>query len=90
MLHTTSGPAHAGDYVAVMVLGIACAKADASIRGVWTGQRLVAAEQAGHVRPLQTRTLEGTVVTEGTPVVGVALGPVDANTGLIPMLVTLR
>ena len=39
----------------------------------------------GQVRPLQTRTVEGMVVTEGAPVVGVALEA--AKDGLVWVLV---
>ena len=48
------------------------------------GTRLTAAEE-GTVRPLATRTLDGMVVTEGVPVIGVALeAPKD---GLVWVLV---
>jgi hypothetical protein len=89
-LHSVPGRAKAGDYVALTVLGVAHARADVTAGAIVAGQRLTAADQPGHVRALRTRTLEGMVVTEGAPVVGIALAPLDKNTGLIPVLVTLR
>jgi hypothetical protein len=89
-LHSVPGPAKAGDYVALTVLGVADVKVDATAGDVVAGQRLTAADRPGHVRALRTRTLEGMVVTEGAPVVGIALAPLDRDTGMIPVLVTLR
>jgi hypothetical protein len=89
-LHSVAGRAKAGDYVALTVLGVAHVKADATAGEIVVGQRLTAAEQPGHVRALRTRTLEGMVVTEGAPVVGIALAPLDKDTGTIPVFVTLR
>jgi hypothetical protein len=89
-LHSVSGPAKAGDYVALTVLGVAHVKADATGGAIVPGQRLTAADQPGHVRTLRTRMLQGMLVTEGAPVVGIALAPLDKNTGLIPVFVTLR
>jgi len=89
-LHSVPGRAKAGDYVALTVLGVAHVKADATAGEIVAGQRLTAAERDGHVRALRTRTLEGMVVTEGAPVVGIALAPLDKNTGTIAVFVTLR
>lgn len=46
--------------------------------------RLTAAADGG-VRPLQTRIVEGMVVSEGAPVIGTAMGP--AQDGLVWVLV---
>ncbi len=89
-LRSVPGRAKAGDYVALTVLGVAYVKADATAGEIVAGQRLTAAERQGHVRALRTRTLEGMVVTEGAPVLGVALAPLDKGTGTIPVFVTLR
>ena len=43
----------------------------------------------GTVRALRSRSLEGMEVTEGTPVVGVAVGEVDDDSGLVPVYVLL-
>lgn len=48
------------------------------------GTRLTVAA-SGRDRPLQTRTIDGMVVTEGAPVIGVAMGP--AQDGMIWVLV---
>jgi len=53
------------------------------------GQRLTVAESDGTVRPLRTRSLDGMEVTEGTPVVGVAVGAADEDSGLVPVYVML-
>ena len=50
------------------------------------GTRLTAAA-GGWVRPLQTRTVEGMVVTEGAPVIGTALEPLAGGEGLVWVLV---
>jgi hypothetical protein len=84
------GVAAPGEHVFIVVQGITYVKADSTAGDIAAGQRLTAADQPGHVRALQTRTLEGMVVTEGAPVLGIALGPLDKDTGLIPVLVTLR
>jgi len=89
-LHSVPGPAKAGDYVALTVLGVAHVKADATAGAIVAGQRLTAADQSGHVRALRTRMLEGMVVTEGAPVIGIALAPLDEGSGTIPVLVTLQ
>jgi hypothetical protein len=89
-LHSVPGPAKAGDYVALTVLGVAHVKADATAGDIVPGQRLTAAGRSGHVRALRTRMLEGMVVTEGAPVIGIALAPLDKDSGTIPVFVTLR
>jgi hypothetical protein len=88
-LASADGPAGPGDYVAITVLGVAQMWAEPGA-GLAAGQRLTASAQPGRVRALQTRTVEGIVVAEGAAVVGVALGPVDEATGLVPVMVTLR
>jgi hypothetical protein len=89
-LHSVPGPAKAGDYVALTVLGVAHVKADATAGAIVAGQRLTAADRSGHARALRTRMLEGMVVTEGAPVIGIALASLDEDTGTIPVFVTLR
>jgi hypothetical protein len=88
-LASADGPAQAGDYVAITVLGVAQVQAEVGA-GLAAGQRLTVSAQPGRVRALQTRTVEGMVVAEGAAVVGVVLGPVDEATGLVPVMVTLR
>ncbi len=85
-----AGPAAPGDYLFIVVQGIAQVKADASSGAIAAGVRLAAADRAGHARALRSRMLDGMLVVEGAPAIGAALGPLDAGTGLIPVMVTLR
>ena len=68
---SVAGPAKAGDYVALTVLGAVQVKAQAG-SAIQPGQRVTVGAN-GAVRALQTRTIEGMVVAEGAPTVGVAL-----------------
>lgn len=89
-LQKAEGPAQPGEYVALTVYGVAQVKAQAVTDVIVPGQRLTAAQQPGTARLLRTETLNGMVVSEGAPVIGVALAPVDPATGLVPVFVTLR
>jgi hypothetical protein len=84
------GPATPGDYLFLVVHGLAQVKADAAAGAIAAGQRLAAADRPGHARLLQTRTLDGMLVSEGAQVLGIALAPLDKGTGLIPVFVTLH
>ncbi|MBK7203602.1 hypothetical protein [Candidatus Amarolinea dominans] len=89
-LHRAEGPAQPGDYVALTVAGAARVKVSAADGPVTVGQRLTAADLAGHARALRTRTLEGMIVSEGAPVIGTALEPLAAGEGLIWVLVNVQ
>jgi hypothetical protein len=69
--HSVAGPAKAGDYVALTVLGAVQVKAQAG-NAIQPGQRVTVGAN-GAARALQTRTIEGMVVAEGAPTLGVAL-----------------
>jgi hypothetical protein len=69
--HSVAGPAKAGDYVSLTVLGAVQVKAQAG-SAIQPGQRVTAGAN-GAARALQTRTIEGMVVAEGAPTLGVAL-----------------
>ena len=85
-LRGVADPAQPGDYVAITVLGAARVKVQDG-EEVLAGQRLTAGN-GGSVRALQSRTVEGMMVTEGAPVIGVALdAPQD---GMVWVLVTLK
>ena len=84
ILHSVAGPAKAGDYVAIRVLGVAQVKVQAG-KAIQPGQRLTVGAN-GAVRALQTRTVDGMVVSEGAPTIGVALQ--EAKEGLIWVLVS--
>ncbi len=82
-LRSVDGPAQAGDYVAITVMGAALVKVQDG-ETILAGQRLTAGD-GGSVRALQSRTIEGMVVTEGAPVIGVALEA--AKDGLVWVMV---
>lgn len=83
-LRNTDGPAHAGDYVAVTVLGAAQVKVD-SAATVEAGQRLTVSNQPGHARALRTVQVDGVTLDEGGPTLGVALEA--AKDGLVWVMV---
>jgi trimeric autotransporter adhesin len=85
-----AGPAAPGDYVFIVVQGLAYVKADASSGSIVAGQRLTASAGSGLSRALQTRTFEGMTILEAAPIIGIALEPLAAGQGLIPVMVTLR
>ncbi len=85
-----AGPAAPGEYVFIVVQGVAYVKADASNGAIVTGQRLTASSEAGLARALQTRTLEGMIVTEAAPIIGITLAPLEKGQGLILVMVTLH
>ncbi len=85
-----AGDAQPGDYLFLVVYGLAQVKVDASGGAVAAGARLTAAAQSGYARALQTRVLDGMEVAEGAPSVGIALEPLDSGTGLISVFVTLH
>jgi hypothetical protein len=78
------GAAQPGEYLTIVYSGPMQVKAAPGDTAIAAGARLTVGSD-GHVRPLQTRTVEGMVVTEGAPVVGVALGA--AKDGLVWVLV---
>jgi hypothetical protein len=88
-LHSAAGPAQPGDYVSLIVMGVTEVKVDPAAT-IAAGDRLVAADLAGLARALQTRQLEGMVVTEGAPVIGIALAAPVEGQATIPVFVTLR
>jgi hypothetical protein len=88
-LHSVSGSAKSGDYVSLIIYGVAQVKvAPGSDIGV--GDRMTASDRAGAVRGLQTRTIDGMVVAEGAPTLGIALAAPTKDQDTIPVFVTLR
>lgn len=87
VFYSTPGPARAGDYVAITIAGVAQVKADAATGPISAGQRLTRAASPGQARALQSKNLDGMVVSEGAPVVGTALEDLAAGQGLIWVLV---
>ena len=89
VLLSAEGAAQPGEYVSLVVFGVAEVKVD-STAAINPGERLTASSLAGAVRPLASREIDGMLVTEGAPVVGIALsGPVEGK-DTIPVFVTLR
>ncbi len=88
-MHSVNGPAQPGDYVSLMVYGVADLKIDPQAQ-IIAGDRLTASSLAGMARPLKQQEINGMVVTEGAPVIGIALSaPIDGQ-ATIPVFVTLR
>jgi hypothetical protein len=88
-MQSADGPAMAGDYVALAVLGVTQVKVEPG-SAIAAGDRLTASSKPGHARPLQTRTIDGMVVTEGAQSIGVALAAPTEGQATIPVYVTLR
>jgi hypothetical protein len=84
------GPAAAGEHLFIVVFGMAEVKIDASAGDIAVGQRLTVAEWPGQARALRTETLNGMLVIEGSPVIGVALAEPTTGADTIPVFVTLR
>src|SRR5690606_5127443 len=87
-LESVTGLAGPGDFVAVVVQGVTMARVD-PVEVVEPGQRLVAAEERGHVRALRTVTVEGVELSEAAGVVGIALAAPDDD-GRVPVYVRAR
>ncbi len=88
-LQSAAGPANPGDYVALVIYGIAEVKLQPGT-AVQVGERLTTSAAAGQVRSLETRQLDGMVVTEGAQAIGIALETATAGQELIPVFITLR
>jgi hypothetical protein len=83
------GEVQPGDYLFLVVYGPAQVRADASAGAIAVGARLTAG-QGGAARALQVRAIEGMVVAEGAPGVGIALEALESGSGLISVFVTLN
>jgi len=88
-MHSADGPAQPGEYVSLIVYGIAQVKIDPTIQ-ISPGERLTASDLAGMARPLKTQDVNGMLVVEGAPVIGIALSAPVAGQETIPVFVTLR
>jgi hypothetical protein len=84
------GDVRPGDYLFLVVYGPAQVKVDASAGAIVVGARLTAGGQPGYARALHTRTIEGLVMAEAAPGVGIALEALDSGAGLISVFVTLH
>ena len=88
---TAEGAIQPGDYLFIIVQGLAQVKVQAG-EAIIPGQRLTSAAAAapGRARSLLTKTIDGMMVAEGAPVIGIALATPDAATGLVMVMVTLH
>ncbi len=88
VLMPADGPASDGDYVSLVVLGVADVRVERGA-SITKGERLTASNAAGSARALRTESLNGMVVSEGSPVVGVALEN-SSGRDTVPVFVNLR
>jgi len=88
-MHSADGPAQAGEYVSLVVAGVAQVKVDPGAQ-IAAGDRLTASSLAGLARPLMSQEVNGMRVAEGAPVIGVALAAPVAGQETIPVFVNLR
>ena len=90
ILKSIPGRAENGDYVALTVLGVTDVRVDSSVVDIIPGQRLTASELPGYARGLRMEMLNDMPVTEGAPVIGIALAEPTPGMDTIPVFVTLR
>lgn len=88
-LQRADGPAKPGEYVSLIIYGVTQVKVDPNA-AIVAGERLTAADLPGQARALRTQTLNGMLVTEGAPVIGIALAAPTKGQTTIPVFVTLR
>jgi hypothetical protein len=88
-MHSADGPAQPGEYVSLIVYGVAQVKVDPTMQ-ISPGERLTASNLAGMARPLMKQNINGMVVVEGAPVIGIALSAPVGDQDTIPVFVTLR
>jgi hypothetical protein len=88
-LHSADGAAQPGEYVSLVVYGVAQVKVSPGAQ-IAAGERLTASSLAGTARALQKQEINGMLVAEGAPVIGVALAAPVAGQDTIPVFVTLR
>jgi hypothetical protein len=88
-MQSAAGPAQPGEYVSLVVYGVAQVKIDPTAQ-IAAGERLTASDVAGMARALQKQEVNGMLVVEGAPVIGIALSAPVAGQETIPVFVTLR
>jgi hypothetical protein len=88
-MHSAEGPAQPGEYVSLVVYGVAQVRVAPTIQ-IAPGDRLTSSDLAGLARPLMTQDVNGMVIVEGAPVIGIALSAPVAGQDTIPVFVTLR
>jgi hypothetical protein len=88
-LRSADSAGQPGDYVALTVLGVSQVKVDEAA-DIQPGQRLTVSDLPGRARTLRTETLNGMVVSEGAPAIGIALAVPEPGQDTVPVFVTLR
>ena len=88
-IHSAPGAAMPGDYVSLVVLGVAEVKVDPSAP-IAPGNRLTASNLPGRSRALKTAFIGDMLITEGAQAVGIALEPPVRGKDTIAVFVTLR
>jgi hypothetical protein len=88
ILMPVEGPAHGGDIVAIVTQGVVDVRVQSGAQ-ITRGARLTPFDSAGKVRPLRVESLNGMPVTEGAPVVGVALADSDGH-DTVPVFVSVH
>jgi hypothetical protein len=88
-MHSTEGPAMPGDYVSLVVFGVAQVNIDPDAR-IAPGERLTASNIPGMARALNSQEINGMQVVEGAPVIGIALAAPAPGQKSIPVFVSLR
>jgi hypothetical protein len=84
------GPAGPGEYLSIVVYGLAQVRASAFAGSIEPGARLTAADTPGVARAVQTVQVQGVQVAESAAVVGIATESLEAGEGLIWALVSPR
>ncbi len=88
-MQSAEGAAQPGEYVSLVIYGVADVKIDSTAQ-IAAGERLTASSIAGLARALQHQEVNGMLVTEGAPVIGIALSAPVPGQDTIPVFVTLR
>lgn len=88
-MQSAPGPAQPGEYVSLVVYGIAQVRIDPAAQ-INAGERLTASAAPGMARTLQKQEVNGMLVVEGAPVIGVALSAPVPGQETIPVFVSLR
>jgi hypothetical protein len=84
------GPAEPGQYLSIVIYGLAEVKASALPGAIEPGARLTAADTPGVARAVRTVEVQGVAVAESAAVVGIATESLEAGEGLIWALVSPR
>jgi hypothetical protein len=81
------GPAQPGEYLHIIVSGLAEVRASAVAAPIEPGMRLTAADVAGHARAVRTVEVQGVQIAENASVLGIALESLETGQDLIWALV---